>query len=184
MCCQTSRGRSRRVGNWLALALNSKGEGWMGSRREINELAEAKTNYRVEQFLKRRRRRYISNLYFYIIIFYTQSGHSGEQWSQAMFRFRGWKRTSLSRISMNFMGHSCEIETRFFSVAQLLKLEYSRRASLFRQSWLLCAKSFVGGALDIEINDAIRSWKIFRWVLIYMFCIMGRWMNILNKYRI
>lgn len=41
--------------NWLALALNSKGEGWMGSRREINELAEAKTRIiGVGQFLKQR----------------------------------------------------------------------------------------------------------------------------------
>lgn len=50
VCCQTSRGRREEgggVGNWVALALNSKGEGWTGSRREINELAEAETNYRV-----------------------------------------------------------------------------------------------------------------------------------------
>lgn len=59
----------------------------MGSRREINELAEAKTNYRVEQFLKRRRRRYISNLYFYIIIFYTQSGHVANNGRRQRFVF-------------------------------------------------------------------------------------------------
>lgn len=42
-----SREEGGGVGNWVALALNSKGEGWTGSRREINELAEAETNYRV-----------------------------------------------------------------------------------------------------------------------------------------
>lgn len=49
VCCQTSRGRREEglVTGLVTLALNSKGEGWTGSRREINELAEAETNYRV-----------------------------------------------------------------------------------------------------------------------------------------
>lgn len=64
--------------NWLALALNSKGEGWMGSRREINELAEAKTRIiGVGQFLKQRDINFC--FFFFTSSYFIQSIRVGEQ---------------------------------------------------------------------------------------------------------